>query len=324
MYDSCVAEFTTCNPLLTTSNIKLNSISFNTVDENGKSVIIPITIKIKKQVIEREQCVKENGITEICDTTSNNVTGNTKICKNVTTYINSMCDITRTKYVDITSSDGLIQNSCTTIQINGYLKPNQIVDWIPKVNIGGIDYIQPKWKVWNSSYLWTSQFNCSNVIDNKPYFQNITINNQPQEFWSYCSGTGTSISFNTYNDWIIHNDTNILNYEVEYGNISSNVGNMWKNAGVSFSYHNSINLPNDSVYGWNASYSNVGNANFLLNSSTYLGREVFLNGVNQEITFPIPSMLMDNKSFTIILFVKVNQGYTSEKALIGSGSGTPL
>ncbi|OYT27607.1 MAG: hypothetical protein B6U97_01055 [Candidatus Altiarchaeales archaeon ex4484_96] len=85
---------------------------------------------------------------------------------------------------------------------------------------------------WNDSYNYKREINCSSLTDGLPIVVNgsggFTLSGNNQVVWTYCSGTGTAVYYNAYNDYVIANDTTQIPMAVEQGNESSyNPARVW-------------------------------------------------------------------------------------------------
>jgi len=99
------------------------------------------------------------------------------------------------------------------------------VDWQLETKIDDLSFVKKEWAWWNVSYDYKMEINCTNLDDYTPIVVNgsngFEIDGEKQIVWTYCSGTGTAIYYNDYDDYVIANDTANIPFEVEFGNGTS-------------------------------------------------------------------------------------------------------
>lgn len=116
------------------------------------------------------------------------------------------------------------------------------IDWIPKLTVDSKEYEQVKWAWWNASYAYKYPINCSNLNSDIPFvvdgYDGFAIGGKTQLVQTICSGADMAVYYNSYNDYVLANGTQIIPYEVFRGNVTSyQSSNVWNTTTIVASYH---------------------------------------------------------------------------------------
>ena len=178
---------------------------------------------------------------------------------------------------------------------------------------------------YSTSYNYRMPIYCTGMDTGAPIVINgsggFTINGDQQIVWTNCRGGNQSVYYNSSTAYVIANETEILPYEVEIGNVSSNSPySVWTSYNATYHMGNKTNGM-DSANHWNMtlqgglpwiSTAKIGGAFNYTSSSTYMDM-IWVNLTNRNIT--LNTWINTRNGFSTNYMFSQRQSGTTDRSL---------